>query len=283
MCPVCRSKRAAPYHEDAAIRLVRCCSCGLKFQNPMPSQVTLDALYSSEEYYDSQYLPEHFEARKAMFSHRLAELEALKGDTGRLLEVGCGRGQFLEAALGRGWQACGQEFAASTVQALAKQVPGAQLAHGVFPEECPFPDESFDLLHLNHVLEHFFDPLAALRRIHKLLKPGGLVYCEVPRQSNVQTLLSNLVGRKDFGVHYFVEHLCYFDTASMRQALKRTGFTPLSIRIEGMGDPHRFVRGVHYHSLKTHILATIVGGLKLQGPLGGGNLVVIARKGIPND
>lgn len=280
LCPVCRSQRAVPYHEDATVRLVRCRACGLKFQDPMPNQATLDALYSSAEYYDSQYLPAHFATRKAMFAHRLAELEALAGRAGRVLEVGCGRGQFLEVAQERGWQACGQEFAAETVQALTKRVPGAELAHGVFPEECPFPDESFDLLHLNHVLEHFFDPLAALDRIRSLLKPGGLLYCEVPRQSNLQTILSNLIGRKDFAVSYFVEHLCYFDNTSMRMALERTGFTPLSIRIEGMGDPHRFVRGVHYHSLKTHLLATVVGGLKLQGPLGGGNLVAIARKGI---
>ncbi|MBI4805058.1 MAG: class I SAM-dependent methyltransferase [Desulfovibrio sp.] len=247
----------------------------------MPSLDALNALYASQEYYDDQYFPAQFAERKAMFSYRLSELEPLVGGPGRLLEIGCGRGQFLEAALERGWQVSGQEFAESTVEVLKGSVPQAELAHGVFPEECPYPAGTFDLVHLNHVLEHFFDPLAALRRIWTLLKPDGVLYCEVPRQSTLQNTLSNAIGRKDFAVHFFLEHICYFDKPSMTVALRASGFTPLTLRIEGMGDPHRFVRGVHYTSAWTHLLALVVGGLKLQGPLGGGNLVAIARKGAP--
>jgi len=280
-CPVCCSKDAAEYYNDAAVRLVRCGECGLKYQNPMPSLDALNALYASQEYYDGQYFPAQFAERKAMFSHRLSELENLLGGPGRVLEIGCGRGQFLEAALERGWQASGQEFAESTIEILKGTVPQAELAHGVFPEECPYPTEAFDLIHLNHVLEHFFDPLAALRRIWTLLKPEGILYCEVPRQSALQNKLSNAIGRKDFAVHFFLEHICYFDKPSMIAALRASDFTPISLRIEGMGDPHRFVRGVHYTSPWTHLMALLIGGIKLQGPLGGGNLVAIARKREP--
>jgi len=238
----------------------------------------LNALYASQAYYSDNYSPTEFAERKAMFAHRLSELECLTKGPGDVLEIGCGRGQFLEAALDRGWRVCGQEFAESTINALSHSAPKAELAYGVFPEECPFPDGAFDLIHLNHVLEHFFDPMAALCRIWKLLKPGGILYCEVPRQSTLQNKLSNAVGLKDFSVHFFVEHICYFDKPSMTRALESSGFTPVSLRIEGMGDPHRFVRGVHYTSVWTHLLALLVGGLKLQGPLGGGNLVAIAKK-----
>ncbi|WP_243438160.1 class I SAM-dependent methyltransferase [Fundidesulfovibrio soli] len=281
VCPVCRCDRATQYHQDSRVRLVRCASCGLKYQSPMPTLEALSALYASQEYYDGQYFPAQFAERKAMFAHRLAALEPLTGGPGRVLEVGCGRGQFLEAALERGWSACGQEFAEQTVEVLKGTVPAAELAYGVFPEECPFPDASFDLVHLNHVLEHFFEPMEALSRVWGLLKPGGVLYCEVPRQSNLQNTLSNLLGRKDFAVHYMLEHLCYFEAKSMTRALEGSGFAPLSIRIEGMGDPHRFVRGVHYTSPWTHLMALVVGGLKLQGPLGGGNLVAVARKKEP--
>jgi len=281
ICPVCRCARSSEYHSGGAVRLVRCGECGLKYQSPMPTLEALAALYASQDYYDGQYFPAQFAEREAMFAHRLARLEPLTGGPGAVLEIGCGRGQFLKAALARGWRACGQEFAEETVEALRGLAPGAELASGIFPEECPFPDESFDLVHLNHVLEHFFEPMDALRRVWTLLKPGGVLYCEVPRQSNLQNTLSNLVGRKDFAVHYLPEHLCYFEAKSMTRALKGSGFTPLSIGIEGMGDPHRFVRGVHYTSPWTHLMALVVGGLKLQGPLGGGNLVAVARKGDP--
>ena len=278
VCPVCHCRHASEYHSDAVVRLVRCNECGLKYQNPMPTLDALNALYASQEYYDGQYFPAQFAERKAMFSHRLSELETLTGGPGRVLEIGCGRGQFLESAIERGWRASGQEFAENTVAVLRRVVPQAELAHGVFPEECPFPEGTFDLVHLNHVLEHFFDPLAALARIWKLLKPEGVLYCEVPRQSVLQNTLSNAIGRKDFAVHFFLEHICYFDKSSMTRALEASDFAPLAIRIEGMGDPHRFVRGVHYTSAWTHLLALFVGGLKLQAPLGGGNLVAIARK-----
>lgn len=247
----------------------------------MPTLEALNALYASQEYYDGQYFPAQFAERKAMFAHRLSELEVHTGGPGTVLEIGCGRGQFLEAAQERGWSVSGQEFAESTVDALRQTVPQAELAHGIFPKECPFPDFTFDLIHLNHVLEHFFDPMAALRRIGSLLKPGGVLYCEVPRQSTLQNTIANAIGRKDFAVHFFLEHICYFDKPSMTRALEASGFTPISMRIEGMGDPHRFVRGIHYTSSWTHLLALLVGRLKLQGPLGGGNLVAIARKRDP--
>lgn len=277
-CPVCASVVSSEYYRDERLRLLRCGACGLKFQNPMPALEALNALYASQDYYDGQYFPAQFAERRAMFAHRLAELEKLTGGPGRVLEIGCGRGQFLEAALERRWEACGQEFAESTVEVLRRLVPGAETAHGVFPEECPFPEGNFDLVHMNHVLEHFFDPMEALRRVRGLLKPGGVLYCEVPRQSTLQNKLATAIGRKDFAVHFFLEHLCYFDRPSMTKALTQTGFAPLSIRIEGMGDPHRFVRGVHYTSAWTHLLSLLIGGLRLQGPLGGGNLVAIARK-----
>lgn len=278
LCPVCGGSRTSLYHADDTVRLVRCRACGLKYQSPLPAIEALQALYSSQDYYDAQYFPAHFAERKAMFAHRLQELEALRGGPGSVLEIGCGTGQFLEAARERGWTVSGQEFARETVEALAARLPGAELAWGVFPQECPYPDASFDLVHMNHVIEHFFDPLAALRRVAGLLRPGGLLYCEAPRLSTVQKLLSGLVGGKDFRLSCFLEHIAYFDKPSMALALRTTGFTPLSLRVEGMGDPHRYVRGVHYHSLRTHLIALLVGTFKLQGPLGGGNLVAIARK-----
>jgi len=260
------------------LRLLLCRGCGVKYQSPMPKLDTLDSLYSSPEYYSLNY-PEHlFAARRRLFDYRLGLLEKLRGNAkGRVLDVGCGSGQFLEAAAARGWECHGQEFSEDTASRLRQKIP-AMIVSGNFPYESEYISDSFDLVHLNHVLEHFYDPPKAVFEAHRLLKPGGIFYCEVPRQSNLQNRLSRMLGKKDLEAVYLPEHLFFFDKKSLGMLLERAGFETLSMRVEGMGDPYRYERGVHYHSLQTHIIATVVGALRLQGPLGGGNLAAVVRK-----
>lgn len=277
-CPLCASPSLGDYHADARVRLVRCRDCGVKFQSPMPSAEDLAALYSSSDYYEHYYPEAALAARRRLFDYRLGRLEALPGVVrGDVLDIGCGRGQFLEAALARGWRAFGLEFSEQAADLAGRGVQ-AEVRYGPFPDAPLYEGQGFDLIHLNHVLEHFHDPAAALRVVFGLLRPGGVLYCEVPRQSNLQNRLSSLLGKKDLAVSYLPEHLFYFDTPSLSRLLIKTGFTDPTLRVEGMGDPCRYERGVHYTSAWTHLIVAIVGTFRLQGPLGGGNLVAVARK-----
>ena len=91
---------------------------------------------------------------------------------GRLLDVGCGNGAFLLTMRGLGWQVEGVEpdpAAASQAQAAGLAVQVAML------DDAVLPPASFDAITLSHVIEHLLDPAAALERLGRALKPGGVL------------------------------------------------------------------------------------------------------------
>lgn len=242
----------------------------------MPDAAGLAAIYGSG-YYDELY-PEHQLAeQKRLFAHRLAWLEPLAGDDKlRILEVGSGRGIFLDAAVERGHSVTGQDLSTDAVNAIKNRL-GITAMSGIL-EELELPGESFDLVHINHVLEHIPDPAVTLREIHRLLKPGGVLYVEVPRQSNLLNKLSRLMAGSEFGFTYHPGHLYLFSPESLRRLMTDCSLPPLVTRIEGMSAAHRFVRGVHYHSSMAHLVKLVAGGLRIERWLGGGNLVAMAIK-----
>lgn len=261
------------------LSLYKCIDCGVKFQHPMPTPEMLNEIYLSGHYYENRGYPQHvLSEQKLLFNHRLQMLEKINhGKKGKVLDIGTGKGMFLEAAMERGWNCVGQEFSNNTAEAVKNRL-GVEMVICSEITEAGFSPESFDLVHMNHVLEHLYKPEIPIKGIYRILKPGGLFYCEVPRQNNSQNFLSNVFGKKDLGVSYLPEHLFLFDIKSISTLLNKGGLEIISMKIEGIGDPHRYVYGVHYTSLWTHIIGWAVGTFRLQALLGGGNLVVICYK-----
>jgi 2-polyprenyl-3-methyl-5-hydroxy-6-metoxy-1,4-benzoquinol methylase len=86
---------------------------------------------------------------------------------------------------------------------------------------------------MGHVVEHFREPVQALRRAYALLRPGGILYGETP---NVDCLDFRLFGRY-WGALHFPRHITLFDARTLRRALGDTGFTAirLSSRLRTVG------------------------------------------------
>jgi 2-polyprenyl-3-methyl-5-hydroxy-6-metoxy-1,4-benzoquinol methylase len=135
----------------------------------------------------------------------------------RLLDVGCGNGGFLMLARQAGWQVEGLDFDANAVQTARSR--GLTVHHGGI-ELLSGQDASFDVITLCHVIEHVYDPVATLRRLHALLKPGGTLWLETPNLSSV--------GSMRFGSSWHSldppRHLMIFNPDSLRKVLTQTGF-----------------------------------------------------------
>jgi SAM-dependent methyltransferase len=97
---------------------------------------------------------------------------------GRALEVGCGNGAYLSYLKHHGWHVLGVDLS-SIAAKTAKDLFDIDVMVGQL-SEVELKSESFDYIHLSHVVEHFFDPVEELKRIAQLLKPDGRAYVEVP-------------------------------------------------------------------------------------------------------
>lgn len=146
---------------------------------------------------------------------------------GLLLDVGCGTGRDLEWFQRAGWRVSGVEmspYAASRARARL----GCEILEGHFDEVAIEPRQ-FDAIRLSHVLEHLPSPRRSLERIHRLLRPGGLLWLEVPNAASAE--------RRLFGRYWFQwdlpRHLYHFTPQTLTRLLCETGFRPRKVKCDG--------------------------------------------------
>lgn len=199
LCPTCEAddteycgERGGAAHRDGKgdlCRIVRCRRCDLLYANPFPFARDIDSLYSGTDDYFAAH-PD--QATKT--DNREVLIAALEGLTSgrRLLDVGAGLGETVAAAARRGWDSYGVEqserFAAQASRLCPKRIFHGQL--GQAPSE--FLGEPFDAVVLAAVLEHLYEPSNVLANVAKLLRPGGILFLDVPNESALYFRIGNL-------------------------------------------------------------------------------------------
>jgi 2-polyprenyl-3-methyl-5-hydroxy-6-metoxy-1,4-benzoquinol methylase len=214
-------------HLPGLFRMVRCRKCGLIRQNPRWE--------SLKDYYPEDfisYVPlireepsrlRRLDRRYGMWKQVRAIEKFQRG--GRLLDVGCGTGVFLEEVLRSGrWQVVGIE-PTEKAAAYARSELQVEIHQGRF-SEVALPDNSFDVITMWHVLEHLDHPIADLRHVHQLLKENGWLILEIP---NVEGLEAQLFGPYWIGWE-LPRHLYQFPHATLRTILTTLGFEWVATR-----------------------------------------------------
>jgi len=195
--------------------IVKCSECGLVYSNPRWDDSELMDSYETVQ--DPLYLQER-EGRVLTFEQHLRPLEEITGPANgrRLLDVGCYIGVFLEIAAKHGWDAWGVEpsqWAAEQAGRLGLNVIGGTL------EGANLPDESFDVVTLWDVIEHVADPIGEIRRVHRILKAGGLI---VIHTMDINSLFARVMGPR---WPWLMEmHIYYFSQRTMAAMLEKAGF-----------------------------------------------------------
>jgi 2-polyprenyl-3-methyl-5-hydroxy-6-metoxy-1,4-benzoquinol methylase len=234
-CPVCGSRRAKKlgarggraHREGKGVEtnVVRCQDCKIVYT--YPTLIPESNPYAQES--AAEYFQFHDLQQKILQGELLAAFaEGVLGRPGRVLELGCGRGELLKGALNRGWAAYGVEMTEDYAAVARSQ--GVEIECSSI-KDCQSLDQVYDLVLLAAILEHLYDPMETLKRIRDALRPGGLVLVDVPNESSLTMRLGNLYLRargRDWAINlsptFSPFHVVGFSPASLCRALDTAGF-----------------------------------------------------------
>jgi SAM-dependent methyltransferase len=234
VCNLCGSKNSLPLfngrdrmHGGAeTFQSVRCQNCGLIYLNPRPTPDEID------QYYPVDYEPFTRSGEGYSWLGRLGyrvsmnkkyRIAGLGINPGKLLDIGCGRGDFLLWMKRYGWEVYGLDLSLVAVDVARKR--GLEIFQGQLID-APYPPASFDVITMWDVLEHVHDPLSNLKRVFELLKPGGRYTVTLPNPDGLDFLL---FGRNWTGLD-MPRHLYVYSRKPLTALLKKAGLTVLSSR-----------------------------------------------------
>lgn len=229
-CPVCTETLglivALKDRHGRPLRTVSCARCGLMRVDPLPTANELRRFYELE--YRYSYKGGHRPKSKHVYRSGLLAAERLRRLEGhlirsksRVLDIGCGSGEWLYMLNARGHSAIGIELDPAYAE-FGRQEYGLEVRTGSVLE-LSMPEKGFDCITLFHVLEHLPNPVMVLRRIHRWLKDDGVLAVEVP---NMNSLHQNPVKR----FHY--AHVVGFTPESFACAVQQCGLECVEISLD---------------------------------------------------
>jgi 2-polyprenyl-3-methyl-5-hydroxy-6-metoxy-1,4-benzoquinol methylase len=281
-CPLCSEASHSLIFEKDDYLLVKCRTCGLVYVANPPPDSDITSIYSFSSGYHIELVDRDASAiaTHSRTARRYLSLLAAHRSPGRILDVGCSVGVFLETVRAAGWEAYGVEL--SEDSAAAARARGLNVATGTLAS-AGFPTENFDAITFWDVLEHLRDPLGALLLANKLLVRDGILALSTPNVDGIFPRISlrtaplTRVWRHPEPPY----HLVQFSKKTIRYALRLAGFEILETidrRIPLSYTFGRFPRVVR--SPKRLAYAALFAPLALIGPgfSSGDEINVVARK-----
>lgn len=243
-CLICGEDRLAPrltftppdifgqFHLEA------CRACGAAQVNPHPSGRALREYFSDPRRFTNSADPDNrprnlIAERRRRAREFIGPVRKLKQtvDAGRILDVGCGLGLFLEL-MGRGYERIGVEINPRAADIAQEHVKAPILRADAMTIDAPAGH--FDLISVMQTLDHLAEPGRFLRRAVKWLKPGGVLF--LSSLINIKSPTARVFGPKFRLLHPF--HLVYFTPDAVRRTLTRLGLTVLRIEYPYFNTPY---------------------------------------------
>jgi 2-polyprenyl-3-methyl-5-hydroxy-6-metoxy-1,4-benzoquinol methylase len=228
-CPLCNSQdsqrvRTIVARESGDVIQCRCCSM---LYTDIESQETA---WDTAPDYLSVYVEnrERFaDSESATARYALRQLRP-----GRILEIGLGVGALAREASRQGFEYwCVEPFQPLVELAVDSGCIQRDHAMNAPIEQAELPDASFDSIVALMVLEHVMEPLVAFEQCFRALKPGGVLYVEVP---NSRLFRGRVALRRCLGMSDFMEgHINFFTPRTLESAIQRAGIAETSTRVIG--------------------------------------------------
>lgn len=244
-CPQCGAREVRDRWEahdrvyratDDRFLYARCQRCGVYFLRVRPTSATVGELYgddyspyvcgngSSLEATPAGRLDRALGRGRAAWRGLVAETYVLPAGGGRLLDFGCGSARFLRPAAERGWDVTGADFSPAVVERVRAEGFACSTVDDLWDRP---PSVRFDVVRMNHVLEHLYDPGQILHLLLSRMNTGGRLHAAVPNPGSVSA--------KVFGTYWRglePRHVLLYPPVYLRSMLLGTGFKQVEIRHE---------------------------------------------------
>jgi SAM-dependent methyltransferase len=249
-CRVCSSINHIPFADALGYRIVLCRDCGLWYVNPQPTIEELEQFYAE---YDEGI---QWRQNEEPFNRAMRDVIISLKQTGTVLDVGCGSGNFLLCMRGTGFSVFGIE-PSKTGSEYTEASNGVEVFKGMVEEYLALPDhKSFDVVTLLNVLEHLTDPARTLIQVSQLMNPGGILAIVVPN-AQFHAVLGGIRSRLGVPDPYWLNrpgsfasgfklphHLSSFKPSTLSALVNRCGF-----RVEVIENAPRIHNSVTHRNL----------------------------------
>ena len=224
-CPVCEKNEFTDFMScvdhtvtKESFKLMRCTTCNFVLTNPQPDQEKLGKYYLSDDYISHTGKAKSFIDQLYLFLRKRSlkwKLSLLPQTKGRLLDYGCGTGEFLRTCQINGWTINGIE-PSPIARGKAKVLTGITIKSHL--EET---HEKYDAISLWHVLEHIGDLNKKITQLSNCLKEDGQLFIAVPNHKSFDAKYY----RQLWAGYDVPRHLWHFNQSTTQEILKKNGLT----------------------------------------------------------
>ncbi|MFT6244125.1 MAG: SAM-dependent methyltransferase [Salibacteraceae bacterium] len=227
-CSFCGSSENKIYDSENEWKIVKCTKCKFIYTNPQPTMETLPQFYEEEYFKDKRHFDSFYNkdgSKKTTINNyvnRIQDIENHSTKRGRLLEIGCARGEFLTEMKKRGWDALGVEISEDAGKIANDN--GIETFVGVFADY--EPPLKLDAICMYQTLEHVPDPKEIIVKAFNDLNPGGIFVVEVP---NIECFEQKFSKTRKHLSYDLPRHLSHFSPNFLKAEFAKAGFSEVHI------------------------------------------------------
>lgn len=203
-----------------AYDIFECVECKIAMIHPLPSDDYLAKLYSDGNYRTQEGKRFGFIIESLIHLGRIKKRRRINQfvKSGEILDIGCGRGLFLDVMRRGGWKTIGTELNEITAS-YASKAYGLKILPGDITQH-QLPGESFNAININQVLEHLKNPHEVIEECYRLLRKGGVLIISVPDLSSLQFT----IGKENWFLLDLPFHLFHFTEKGLSRLLHKNNF-----------------------------------------------------------
>ena len=266
-CPVCQNNTFEKYLEvkdytvsNENFQIVSCKSCGFKFTNPRPNSNEIGKYYKAESYISHTNTSKgliakiYHAVRKFTLKSKLNLINGLYPQKGKLLDIGCGTGMFLNEARENGWKVNGIEpdlGARQIAEEINKSIINLEILSS-------FKNERFNIITMWHVLEHVHLLNETMDWLKDRITEDGFIIIAVPNHESKDAE----VFQAQWAAYDVPRHLYHFSQKSIKELFDQKGFRlekTLPMKFDSF---YVSMLSTKYQTGKTNYIKAFISGLK---------------------